>query len=226
MPTEDIKKIFEEAEDLDNIRIYSKPGSELIIAFSSLGGAYDEYRYEFLKLTSSHDCSRVFCRDVKRSWYHLGTSQETNSIPVLKEKLETIIAELSPSKVTCVGASSGGFAAILFGHMLKVNTVHAFAPQTFLSESEKRWAADIEKLYSLDLNPTHRYFDLRKALEKDNKVTSYHLHFCERHEEDKLHALHVRFCPGICLHYYDCERHSIAMHLKEEGRLLGVIERH
>ena len=232
-----VKKIFdvpEKDEEVDNILMYSKPGTELVIVFSSMGGAYDHYRYEFLKLTRDYDCSRVFCRDTERVWYHLGTGGGVNSIPALKEKLAGLILELQPSKVSCLGASTGGFAAILFGHLLKVDTVHAFGPQTFLSKElwehynhpTDVWADEIAKTRSLELDPSFRYFDLREVLEEDNKITSYHFHLCYEHRVDKLHEEHVRFCPGVCFHYHDCEVHSVAAYLKEEGCLENVIERH
>ena len=237
MSNKDAQRIFatpQKGIESDNILIYPKPAQELVVVFASMGGAYDDYRYEFLKLTEDYVCSRVFCRDTERVWYHLGTGGEVNSIPALREKLEEIISELRPPKVSFLGASTGGYAALLFGHMLKVDIVHAFGPQTFLSEElwshydhpTDVWAEEIEKTRSLELDPSFRYFDLKEVLEEDNKVTSYHIHLCYKHRVDALHEDRVRFCPGVCFHYYDCEVHSVAAYLKSEGCLMNVIERH
>jgi hypothetical protein len=220
--------------EADNILIYPEPGTELLVAFASMGGAYDETQYEFRILTEDYTCSRVFCKDMERVWYHLGTGGEVNSIPALREKLKEIIAQLRPTKVSFLGASTGGYAALLFGHMLKVDTVHAFGPQTFLSaELWERyehptdvWTDEIAKTRNLPLDPSSRYFDLKEVLEEDNKVTSYHVHLCHQHRVDALHEEHIRFCPGVCFHYYDCTVHSVAAYLKEAGRLTNTLERH
>jgi len=221
-------------EDLGNILVYTNPGTEVVLAFGGLGAGYGNYRYEFLKLTRNHDCSRIYCRDIRGIWYHAGINNEINSIPSLKKELDTIVSKLQPTKLVCLGASTGGFAALLFGHMLKANTVHAFGPQTFLSKELRtfynnsydlqRWPKNMKELHSLDLSPASRYFDLREVLEEDNGITSYHVHVCSGYEGDNLHAFHIRHCPNVYFHYYDCDIHSVAGYLKKEGKLEELLE--
>jgi hypothetical protein len=63
-------------------------------------------------------------------YYHYGVDREHRDWPSLIDYLRGEIARLQPKKVLCVGTSSGGYAAIVAGHHLKADFVHAFGPQT------------------------------------------------------------------------------------------------
>ncbi len=56
-----------------------------------------------------------------------------NSTERLYAKLKSDIKNINPKYVTVIGTSGGGFSAILFGHLLKANFVHAFGPTTYIN---------------------------------------------------------------------------------------------
>ena len=221
----------------DNVLEFALPGTELVIVFGAmaLGTLDHENKYEFLKVTGSYECSRLFYRDPNGVWYHTGTDGpegEINSILKIRDDMLQRIERLRPTKITTVGVSSGGFAAILFGHMIGADKVHAFGPQTFLSESlrfayshpQQQWGEQTDRLHDLNLPTELQFFDLRPVLLQDNSKTSFTIHLCVRHETDNKHFNHIRTCFGVAACFYDCDDHSPAAWLRGQGRLLNVLD--
>lgn len=99
-----------------------------------------------------------------------------------------------------VGSSGGSHAAILFGHLLGADYVHAFSPYTNLDPSYLRTSEapeDLEALSDalarLDCVPpqARAYFDLRELLSDSNRKTTYQLHVCARSAPDLARALRL-----------------------------------
>ena len=73
------------------------------------------------------------------------------------------------SKNIFSGNSMGGYAAILFGCFLSVDTVISFAPQIFINRYNRfinvdsRWPNEISKIYNYPENRPE-FFDLKKCL--------------------------------------------------------------
>lgn len=84
--------------------------------------------FEFSNFLHQHfpNDEKHFYIDMNQCWYHKGikglstTIDET--ISCLKNEIKTF------EYVTFMGVSAGGYAAILFGSKLNVNTVIAFSP--------------------------------------------------------------------------------------------------
>jgi hypothetical protein len=105
----------------------------LIISF----GGYDQRwgqirRFEFMQFLTRHfpDIDRHFHMDTFNSCYHKGIDGHSGSIEETVTYLERLIRGYR--HVYCIGVSSGGYAAILFGSLLKITGVLAFIPPTRL----------------------------------------------------------------------------------------------
>ena len=92
-----------------------------------------------------------------------------------------------------VGTSMGGYAAILFGHYLNADVVHAFGATTRIDPCSPDVHVGPE-----DVPEAHR--DLAQLLAHWNGRTRYHLYFNEGHERDREHAEGPAACPGVELH--------------------------
>lgn len=220
-----------DTEDRDNktdTLLVEKGNDKLTIAFAGLPLGLFEVRHDFYKFTSGDGCSKIFCKDVQLLWYQKGLDTNLNSVPAVRSKLQEIVNEINPTKVTCIGLSAGAYAALLFGSLLGADVVHAFGPQTFLSRELREqygigyqwWGAEMEVVY--EKAPDQTYYDLRPFLMSNTK-TRFLLHVGERCEIDQKYASHLRDVPGVEILEYDTAEHSPAAYLKREGRLAQVL---
>lgn len=220
-----------EDESSPNLMAELVPNSPLIIAFTGMARGLNELaNFEFVKSTRDLSCSKVFCRDPNFSFYHRGIDSETASITDVLLKLKEQVEKATPTKIVCIGVSAGGFAALLFGHLLKADTVHAFGPQTILY---KEWGIThkdptvytCENLHSAVLTPGNDYRDLSLVLSNYNGKTSYKVHIgtgvdCE---QDGYHADNISACEGVEVLTYPCDGHACAVAFVKDKGVLGQL---
>ena len=76
----------------------------------------------------------VLLKDYYRFFYQAGLNPEITDVDAIIARLRKCREELPHVRQTfCCGPSSGGYAAILFGHYLEVDVVYAFAPVTLIN---------------------------------------------------------------------------------------------
>lgn len=114
---------------------------------------------------------KLYCRDEKVKWYNHGLTGLTSNIDETTEFLRHKIEGYR--YVIFVGASMGGYAAILFGSILNVDAVVAFRPQTFI----KNCIADYDPKYE-------------DVLPYINEITKYYIYGDEAIEDkDDVHSI-------------------------------------
>lgn len=217
-------------EAVDSEFLVQQGSNQLTIAFAGLGTGLCEVRHDFYNLTSGLDCSKIFVKDRSSCWYQQGINTDINTIPLLLDKLKSEIEILNPVRITCIGISAGGYAALLFGALLQVDIVHAFGPQTFLSPimqskfnmNSEFLGQQLSKMYSLGIT-TSPYFDIKHWLSK-NINTKYKIHICNQHIGDIKHAYYIVDLPNVEIIEYECTQHSPAAFLKQNGQLANVLE--
>ncbi|HEY7945627.1 MAG TPA: hypothetical protein VIH15_14080, partial [Casimicrobiaceae bacterium] len=150
-------------------------------------------------------------------------------LALLREHIE----ELAPKQTMFIGGSGGSHAAILFGHLLAADLVHAFSPHTNLDPAYWRtseYMKDVEAFATAIARMDHvppaarAYFDLSKVLPQWNGRTLYNLHVCARSAPDLSRALRLEGLPGVTIHRYDCDSHSVAAWLARRQRLLPLFK--
>jgi len=202
-----------ERENLPNVLWEINKGTPLIIAFTGMGDRLHELNFEWINFTRHASCNKIYCKDPDKSWF------VTWPIEKLQKELSAIILEMNPSKIICVGASAGGYAALFIGHFLKVDTVHAFGAQTFISRGMKNYEEKTIRLY----DQGHVCQDLKDILVEPNGKTQYYLH-TGTEEEDYKHATHLEGIPQVEIVTYACNTHACAgQWLKSNGKLHEVI---
>lgn len=138
----------------------------LICSFGGLRGALCEPVYEFKNFLFRHfDCNFIFVKDAHQCWYHAGVRGLGKDIQTTADGLQRKIDKIPHSKLITLGTSAGGYAAILFGHLLKADTIYAFSPQTFLDQAnrqryrDRRYQGELSKLYRCKYRSPD-YYDL------------------------------------------------------------------
>ena len=211
-----------------NLMWESNPGTLLVIAFTGMARGLNELaNFEFVKTTKEMDCSKIFCRDPDYNFYQGGIGKDFPNIPAVASRLQELIKEMSPSRVTCVGVSAGGYAALLFGHLLKANTVHAFGPQIML---DRQWGLDHNdstiynsKLDKLEITPENDFRNLPKVLENHNGKTTYYIHVGQDCETDLNHVRLVENLPNVEVVLYEGDAHACAAHVLRGRGTLGEV---
>jgi hypothetical protein len=120
----------------------------------------------------------------------------------------------------CSGPSSGGYAAILFGHYLQVDVVYAFAPVTLIDLHDlKKYGGrkDISRI-------TEEQRDLALLLAKHNGRTRYKIFFCDWHIRDRTYAERIQHLPGVELYPQPGTTHNVIQVMYETGRLRELFD--
>lgn len=163
----------------------------IIISFGSNAGLVGKVPiFEFKRSLSEMDLdfNILYLKDVKRNWYLSKLENVGNNITHTKAFLKKIIDK--HENVITIGASSGGFASILFGSLFEVNCAIAFNPQTDLEYAKlacdndrlKNFAPCDEKLSNLI---AYKKYNSLKDVVKENSKTQYFLSY--KTNDDPLH---------------------------------------
>ena len=203
----------------------------LVIGFAGFGGWLSMHPFHFFALSSLVKYSRIMLRDPSKTCYLDGIPGVAEGYRALLELLRDAIDHLAPGKVMALGTSGGGTAALLFGHALKVDYVHAFSPFTYADDANLNRYQDREmlarhrrvvaRLHALPAE-VQVLLDVQKALAHHNGKTRYFVHYCEGRNFDVIRAKHIEKCPGVSLLAYPCDVHQVAESLARK-RLLDVV---
>lgn len=144
------------------------PGRPLIIAFGDLGGSREKGFQFRNSLSSFQSCNVVFCKDVHRSWHYRGIIGFSSSFEETLENLRPIIRDANPTRLICIGHSSGGYTALVMGMLLNADRIIAIVPQTTIDPDvriamgDKRWNAEAVSVRALNSATYEAYKDVLK----------------------------------------------------------------
>ena len=137
-----VKKNFTKS---DNSKIVDVPGttSNLCVVYFSSNELYypnTEYafqntiekrdKYEWINTKYPEAKRHIFVRDIQKQWYIEGVSAKNNTPELLANQLNELCKGYT---VFTIGSSAGGFAALLFGSLIKAKRVYAFNAQLDLN---------------------------------------------------------------------------------------------
>lgn len=210
---------------------FAPKSNVLLIAFGGLKRGVGRIQpFEFFNLTRGVNCKKIYVRDMNLAWYHKGLPGIAKNIDGIAKHLKGLIKKSGAKKVVCVGNSAGGYAALLFGHLIGANVVLAFAPQTFISKHERKVHKDIRwegaQMRNAHGSPTRqeRYFNLKRVL---GGRTKYRIFYQRKSRLDKIHAERMRVVFTVILHPHDegGGDHYLVVHLKKSGALKKILLR-
>lgn len=207
--------------------------SVLVVAFTGAAGKLSIPTFDFLRSTELLNYDRILLCDNSRTCYMNGIPPTAQDLGALAALLRQHIDELAPKRTMFIGSSGGSHAAILFGHWLGADYVHAFSPITNLdpaycraSEVREDVEAFSEALVRMECLPAtaHAYFDLRKVLGQSNGRTVYNLHVCAQSASDLARAMRLDGLPGVTIHRHACSHHRVVVWLARERRLVPLLK--
>ena len=167
----------------------------------------------------------VLLKDYYRFFYQAGLNPEISDVGAMIVRLRRCREELSHVRQTfCCGPSSGGYAAILFGHYMEVDVVYAFAPVTLINLDDLKRFGGCKEISRI----TEDHRDLARLLAKHNGRTRYKIFYCDGHVRDRKYAERLRHLPGVELCPQPGTTHNVIQAIHESGRLgeiFGVVPR-
>lgn len=197
-----------------------------VIAFSGAEAGLMMHPYEFMAVTRLMDRPRIYLQDRYNVWYQNGINEKVSNFESLCACLGDKVRKSDTNKLLILGVSSGGFAALLAGHILRADYVHAFGPQTRIdlqslirpSEWPLFCARRIGILYARHLK-SRRFFDLRKVMSNYNGRTKYYVHYCAQNRPDRERAEYISDVTGVQLLGYPCAKHRVVETMLGNGYL-------
>jgi hypothetical protein len=201
----------------------------LLVAFGGIVGELGIPVFEFFKLASDLAVKKMFVRDLRQAWYQQGLPGIAEDVDGIARYLEGVVREQHVRRVVMVGNSAGAYAALLFGWLLEVDEVHAFAPQTFvdrwhrLVHWDRRWREEIRGMYR-SLNSGTRYLDLAKVLPTKRVRTRSHVYYAAPMRIDRVHARRLAAVPNLELHEYPEGQHNLIKLLRSSGELRRILD--
>lgn len=158
------KAVRADWEDASRLEDLMADSPNILLAFAGLHQRFGMPVFEFKRITSQFGAKRLLLRDMTSSCYQQGLPGGGGSVDEVAEHLRSRLYPRTGRSVA-VGASAGGFAALLFGFLLEPDEVHAFSPQTFIDVENRthygddRWQVQPDTLHRASDQPD-RFFDL------------------------------------------------------------------
>jgi acyl carrier protein len=186
--------------------------------------------FDFMDVTGVMRYNRILVRDPAKSWFHLGFGEPGGSFDTVVAAVRAHVRALGGEKVMTVGTSSGGYAAVLAGHLLGADYVHAFSPQTYLDPINIERTGDTQLGHRANLKAVHErlggdapYLDLRRVLAQPNGRTRYFIHVCSGHVQDCGRADHLDGVPQVSVLRYPCTMHNVLIGMSHKRFLRTVL---
>jgi hypothetical protein len=190
--------------------------SKLYYVFHGMAGGLGIQPLTVLRETGLIQNNLVLLKDYYRFFYQAGLNPEITDVDAIIARLRRGCEELPHVRQTfCCGPSSGGYAAILFGHYLQVDVVYAFAPVTLINLDDlKRFGGckDISRI-------SGERRDLARLLSNHNGRTRYKIFYCDGHVRDRKYAERLQDLPGVELCPQPGTTHNVIQAIHESGRL-------
>ncbi|WP_303830810.1 alpha/beta fold hydrolase [Asticcacaulis taihuensis] len=148
----------------DFLRVEALPEAEwTVIVFSHLN--YPAGKFAMSRELQDIRASRIFVNCPSNAWYQQGIPDVAPSIDALVTLLLDIVRQLGGKKLVCIGMSMGGYAALLFGLLLKCEHILAFTAELTLGDAYARsFYANNLKVYD------YRYRSLQPLIDANNKT--------------------------------------------------------
>lgn len=191
-------------------------GGRTIVAFSTIHmrpGHFSFYR----QTDHLADVNRVFVSDLTDGWYQAGIPGLGARIDDVASGLRTILEDLESATVYTTGFSMGGYAALLFGALLKARRTVAFGAETYLKLPHSRSDG-----FMGDRASDPAYIDLRPFLAAGDYTTDAILFCGEFDVVDQHSARRVGDLPRLRVQSVADTEHGVPAFFDRSGSLRAL----
>jgi hypothetical protein len=206
----------------------ARTAETLLVLFAGLGPTHGMPRFEFLRAAAALPVQRLYLRDHAQAWYQRGVAGLGEDIRSTADALAARIEAARPRRVVMAGNSAGGYAALLFGHLLQADAVLAFSPRSF-----RGWR---QRLRHRDLRRWREFVTLSRAGGVDAAFEDLvavfgdtpgfghaDVHYATGDRIDVLHAERLGPLPGVVLHPHPVGGHALVRSLRADDRLTALL---
>lgn len=197
------------------------PGRPVLIAFGGMVGALGIPPFEFFNLTKNLNVNKIYLRDLNQTWYHSGLPEISENIDETASFLRRKVVESGANKIVVFGNSMGGYAAIVFGILIKADIVHAFSPHTFINDI--KYIRSKKQIQYVHDNFSNKYFNLKNFTQLHDNLGKFYLYYDYKDKIDKKHAMLFKTSRNFALHSFRGGGHGLIKILKESGELQKII---
>ena len=103
----------------DSISVTANGHKTTFVFFGGLAGEIGIPRFEFVNITKDLPINQMFVRDFHQAWYSWGLGKSETTFDGSMAEILKHLNSFSSGRTVFVGNSIGGFAAILFGNLLR-----------------------------------------------------------------------------------------------------------
>jgi hypothetical protein len=210
-------------DDRGYVADLTSPSDRLLVAFAGLGGRKKQTPFQFFRIANQVETKRLFVRDLETVGYQRGIRGLGDDVRSAADGLGELIAKLDVSRVVFAGNSLGAFGAQLYGSLLNVDRILAFAPQTTYARSDRwrgrdrRWPNECRGARKVD----GAILDVRPLIAQTSaKVDVY---YDATFRLDRFHAERIASLPNVTATNVPGAGHRVTRMLRDSGRLTDIL---
>jgi len=210
----------------------SKNDSDILgIAFSS-----SMINFEWLNTLEcelrSLNFNKLYIKDNWGCWWHsVYEGCKGYGVHILKDFINDKINEYGSKRIFTIGASKGGYGALLLGCLLNVDSVFSFSPKTFLNKAiHKKYkildrVEEVKSVYP-DFTIDYSMSDLKDIFSKygSNNKTNYKIFYGLQNIGDSQHINNLSSFKGIELISLKTATHKTASIVSKDGTVKKLIK--
>ncbi|WP_397445426.1 hypothetical protein [Polaribacter sp. R77954] len=146
----------------------------------------------------------IFLRDVHKQWYLSGINKEISSP---EELLKFLMRETIGYSITTIGSSAGGYAAVLYGSMLKAKKAIVFNAQFEINSLLDTSSSNVDPfIFKYRTLPVSEYYDIKPFINNDLDVF-YFLSAGSDWDSEQHH--HIKDVKSINVIRFNTKHHGI-----------------
>jgi len=211
--------------DNDDYYYENNNSDKLIITFAGFGSKNSKPTFIFNNFLKQYNVDKLYLRDISCRYYLFGLGKHSDNINNTYEFIKNIYSNKKYNKIIVLGCSSGGYASILYGNMLKVDRIIVFSPQTIINENKKVLGDNrFDNTCNYIINNIDEKY--KKYLDLNNIDLNIYteIHYAEHNKEDRIQALNLKK-DKIILYNYNTNNHILALELRNNGILKEIIDK-
>jgi hypothetical protein len=214
--------------ELAPVEINPNPDAALrVVVFGSMGAGVEMPLAlpprQFRGVLADRNCELVFLKDFRQCWYLQGLVGISQDIPTTADFLRKLLLEDDKRPFVMLGASSGGYAALLFGAMLGAQRVVAFSPQTEITRKAIGLFGTLDT--SLDERDLAAQFtSLKKVLDATPLTGAARIYYSRRNDFDSSEAAKIKDAAHVELCPVEWNGHNTAKILRDRGEMDGIVD--